>query len=204
MGYPMTFTRFIRRNGLADYKNGYGTQIEGDLNRWVNNSQDHAHIEYFSKISGATEDQVRLILAVLLDPDRNVTMEGIPLQFFENGTEYDPVKMAALAADLTLRADRKKIAELEQWIRDTDDNFHRIFKRLKFVGREVEAKEGVDDVDHKIVTWMTAQASKPKRETVEAIFDYCAENVDEEYDEVQKQSMKKDLADLRDWILKFV
>jgi len=72
MGYPMTYKRMIHRNFLTG---GYDNQdpalspanIRGDLRRFEQDQQDANHVVEYARLSGATEDQVRIILSKLLE-----------------------------------------------------------------------------------------------------------------------------------------
>lgn len=129
MGYPMTFSRLVHRNGLSEFRNGYdaGTALHGDLNRFVENTQDHNHVAFFVQATGASEGQVRQLLALIFDDEARLTVNGMALGYLPglNYTEPDGNQLPSGDA-LIESADRKRIAELEQQLRDADGEQRRL------------------------------------------------------------------------------
>lgn len=126
----MTFTRLISRNGLSEYRKGYdgGSSLHGDLLRFVENAQDHNHIAFFARITGATEDQIRQLLAMIFDDQRHITVNGMPLGEMPSFDGADAVEGLPSGADLTVSADRTRIAELETRIEKQDDTINRLLE----------------------------------------------------------------------------
>jgi len=66
MGYPMSWGRLIGRSiGREGYAGGSTTS--GDALRVEHDCQDDYHVSIYADVSGATEDQVRLVLAAFFD-----------------------------------------------------------------------------------------------------------------------------------------
>lgn len=67
MGYPMTWPRLVSRNRLqGDYDGGDETRsiggIAGDMRRLEKDTRDDLHLRTYSELSGATLEQVSVIL----------------------------------------------------------------------------------------------------------------------------------------------
>lgn len=136
MGYPMSFTRFIHRNELSDYQIGYdhngehpgqGSAIKGDLLRFVEDTQDHAHVEWLARDSGATEDQVRRILARVFADEHRIAVTEVPF----GGPDLTSKQLLSgdvfpTGAELTKRADQKLIAVLREHIESHERSFDRL------------------------------------------------------------------------------
>ena len=136
MGYPMTFSRLIRRNWI-DIDQGYESPTErssvsGDMKRFVEDTMDHQHVEFFARISGATEDQVRLILALVFDSNRDLTINGQPIGFGMGKDDAELIDGAKLGETLTIRADRLRIEVLEAAVQHQQESF------MEFVSRTYE------------------------------------------------------------------
>jgi hypothetical protein len=155
MGYPMTFSRLISRNGLGNYKEGYKhdsddfSALRGDLLRFVEDTQDHDHIDWFVRITGATEHQVRQVLALVFNDERTITINNVPLggapklREIIHGEEVFPS-----GEELTMRADRERIKELLKAYAELNESyFERISEWLKERNRadalqaKIDAKE---------------------------------------------------------------
>lgn len=70
MGYPMTYDRVVKRNGLTgnysktSYDKGkeWKRNIAGDLRRLEKDMQDEAHIKRFAKYAGCTKKEAAAVL----------------------------------------------------------------------------------------------------------------------------------------------
>jgi hypothetical protein len=77
MGYPMTYSRVVYRNGLlGDYvggtnhpPDGYKDMIAGDLRRLEKDQRDEQHLAEYAKRTGLTPEQVKSVLDLLFDLD---------------------------------------------------------------------------------------------------------------------------------------
>lgn len=79
MGYPMTFSRFICRNGLSEFRRGYDAGlVHGDLLRFVQDTQDDQHVEFLSQITGSNTNQIKKILSVVFDETDRITVNHVP------------------------------------------------------------------------------------------------------------------------------
>jgi hypothetical protein len=91
LGYPITYSRVIGRNGLGgDYSKhpvygaiskptwdpettkeeavaGYHALVAGDLRRLEKDQRDEAHLARYAKLAGVTPEQVKLILDAFFD-----------------------------------------------------------------------------------------------------------------------------------------
>lgn len=147
MGYPMSFARFIHRNGLGDYQVGYdhngehpgqGSAIKGDLLRFVEDTQDHAHVEWLARDSGATEDQVRRLLARVFADEHRIAVTDVPF----GGPDLTSDQLLSgdvlpTGAELTKRADRVRVEFLETSLRQmTEQHIEAICALCKRLPKE--------------------------------------------------------------------
>lgn len=64
MGYPMTYSRVVRRNQLIGTYDDPGplSPIRGDLRRLEADQRDEAHLNDYAEAAGITPAQVRTVL----------------------------------------------------------------------------------------------------------------------------------------------
>lgn len=73
MGYPMTWDRLVKRNGLSGDYDGSGTHVAtvaGDMRRLEQDSVDDCHAAEYAVAAGITPAQARAVLVEFFRANR--------------------------------------------------------------------------------------------------------------------------------------
>jgi len=71
MGYPMTYARLVRRNGLYGDYDGCANEhlgcIRGDMRRLELDTRDEQHLRMYADTAGITPEQVKAVFDKFFD-----------------------------------------------------------------------------------------------------------------------------------------